>query len=50
MQQTDNAKREEQVARRPFVEPEISEGDDILEATSFFQGITGGTDVGGDIN
>jgi hypothetical protein len=47
--QTDNTKREELVARRPFVEPEISEGDDILEATSFFQAITGGTDVGGDI-
>ena len=50
VQQTDhNRREEEQVARRPFVEPEISDGEDILEATSFFQTITGGTDVGGDL-
>lgn len=38
-----------ETAKRSFVEPEISGPVDVLEATAFFQGITGGTDVGPDI-
>jgi hypothetical protein len=46
MQQTDQIKREEkEVTRKLFVEPEVSCPVDVLEATAFFQGITGGTDV-----
>ena len=41
--------QEEQPTKKPFVEPDISEGTDVLESTAFFQGITGGTDVGGDL-
>ena len=49
-QQTEIAKRElsvqePQTTKRPFVEPEISNPVDVLEATAFFQGIVGGTDL-----
>jgi hypothetical protein len=52
-QQTEITKRElsvqeEQTTKRPFVEPEISSPVDVLEATAFFQGVIGGTDVGVD--
>ena len=40
---------EEPKTRRVFVEPEISNGEDILEATAFFQVLTGGVDVGPDL-
>ena len=33
---------ERQGAKRPFFEPEISEAVDVLEATAFFQVVTGG--------
>jgi hypothetical protein len=36
-------------AKKAFVEPEISGPVDVLEATAFFQPITGGTDVNPDI-
>ena len=53
-QQTETNKRElsmqeRQTTKRAFVEPEISSPVDVLEATAFFQGIVGGTDVGVDI-
>jgi len=35
----------EETAKKLFVEPEISGAIDVLEATAFFQPITGGTDV-----
>ena len=38
-----------QTTKRAFVEPEISSPVDVLEATAFFQGIVGGTDVTGDL-
>ncbi len=41
--------QEGQTTKRPFVEPAISSAVDVLEATAFFQGIVGGTDVGPDI-
>ncbi len=52
-QQTEITKRElsvqeEQTTKRLFVEPEISSPVDVLEATAFFQGVVGGTDVGVD--
>jgi len=48
MQQTDQITREEKEAtRKPFVEPEVSCPVDVLEATAFFQGTTGTTDVTG---
>ena len=34
-----------QTAKRPFIEPEISEPVGVLEATAFFQVIVGGTNV-----
>ena len=37
-----------QATKRPFIEPEISSPVDVLEATAFFQGTTGNTDVTGD--
>jgi len=44
--QTDHIKREElEPTRKTFVEPEVSRPVDVLEATAFFQVITGGTDV-----
>ena len=43
--QTDQTQREEQITKKPFVEPEVSSPVDVLEATAFFQGLTGGTDV-----
>lgn len=43
MQETDQTTREEQ--KKPFVEPEVSHSVDVLEATAFFQILTGGTDV-----
>jgi hypothetical protein len=54
-QQTEITKRElsvqeQQTTKRPFVEPEISSPVDVLEATAFFQGIVGGTDVTGDLS
>ena len=54
-QQTEMTKRElsvqeEQTTKRPFVEPEISSPVDVLEATAFFQGVVGGTDVTGDLS
>ena len=51
-QQTETNKRElspqegQATAKRLFVEPEISEPVNVLEATAFFQIITGGTDPG----
>ena len=53
-QQTETNKRElsmqeRQTTKRAFVEPEISSPVDVLEATAFFQGIVGGTDVGADL-
>ena len=53
-QQTEMTKRElsvqeQQTTKRPFVEPEISSPVDVLEATAFFQGVVGGTDVTGDL-
>ena len=46
MQQTDQIKREEkEVTRKLFVEPEVSCPVDVLEATAFFQTITGNSDV-----
>lgn len=53
-QQTEITKRElsvqeQQTTKRPFVEPEISSPVDVLEATAFFQGVVGGTDVTGDL-
>ena len=53
-QQTEITKRElsvqePQTTKRPFVEPEISSPVDVLEATAFFQGVIGGTDVTGDL-
>lgn len=52
-QQTEITKRElsvqeQQTTKRPFVEPEISSPVDVLEATAFFQGVVGQTDVTGD--
>ena len=52
-QQNETTKRElsvqeGQTTKRPFVEPEISSPVDVLEATAFFQGVVGGTDVGVD--
>jgi hypothetical protein len=41
--------QEPQTTKRPFVEPEISGAVDVLEATAFFQGITGGTDAPPDV-
>jgi hypothetical protein len=54
-QQTEMTKRElsvqeQQTTKRPFVEPEISSPVDVLEATAFFQGVVGGTDVTGDLS
>ena len=54
-QQTEITKRElsvqeRQTTKRPFVEPEISSPVDVLEATAFFQGVVGGTDVTGDLS
>lgn len=54
-QQTEITKRElsvqeQQTTKRAFVEPEISSPVDVLEATAFFQGIVGGTDVNGDLS
>ena len=52
---TQNAEQTEQnpnldnTKKRPFVEPEISDPVDVFETTAFFQGVTGGTDVTGDI-
>ena len=53
-QQTEMTKRElsvqeQETTKRPFVEPEISSPVDVLEATAFFQGVIGGTDVTGDL-
>jgi hypothetical protein len=53
-QQTEITKRElsvqePQTMKRPFVEPEISSPVDVLEATAFFQGIVGNSDVGVDV-
>lgn len=53
-QQTETNKRElsmqeRQTTKRAFVEPEISSPVDVLEATAFFQGIVGNTDVTGDL-
>ena len=42
--------QEQQTTKRPFVEPEISSPVDVLEATAFFQGTIGGTDVTGDLS
>lgn len=52
---TDQTKRELRAddglsAKRPFIEPEISEPVSVLEATAFFQVIVGGTDVSPDIS
>jgi hypothetical protein len=49
-QNTDQTKRElragdGQTAKRPFIDPEISEPVGVLEATAFFQVIVGGTNV-----
>ena len=38
-----------ETSKKLFVEPEISVPVDVLEATSFFQVTTGGTDVAGDL-
>ncbi|HYJ85697.1 MAG TPA: hypothetical protein VEW46_06570 [Pyrinomonadaceae bacterium] len=50
IQNTDQTKRElragdGQTAKRPFIEPEISEPVNVLEATAFFQVIVGDTNV-----
>jgi hypothetical protein len=49
-QNTDQTKRElragdGQTAKRPFIEPEISDPVNVLEATAFFQVIVGDTNV-----
>lgn len=49
IQTNQTALEDHPVTKKPFVEPEISNGDDILEATAFFQVLTGGTDVPPDI-
>ena len=41
--------QERETTKRAFVEPEISSPVDVLEATAFFQGVVGGTDVTGDL-
>ena len=46
MQETDYTMREEQGTKKIFVEPEVSQSVDVLEATAFFQVLTGGSDVG----
>ena len=43
------AENPDATTKRPFVEPEISDPVEVLEATAFFQGISGGTDTTGDI-
>ena len=48
--QTVEITREEEAIRKPFVEPEVSAGVDVLEATAFFQGIIGSTDVSPNFN
>jgi hypothetical protein len=53
-QQTEITKRElsvqeRQTTKRPFVEPEISIPVDVLEATAFFQLITGNPDTPPDV-
>ena len=50
-QQTEINSRElsvQEPTKRPFIEPEISSPVDVLEATAFFQVITGSSDVGPD--
>lgn len=46
---TITATRMNETAKRPFVEPEITGSEDILETTAFFQQVTGGTDVPPDV-
>ena len=50
-QQTETTRRELSVqeTKKAFVEPEISSPIDVLEATAFFQVITGGTDAPPDV-
>ena len=38
-----------ETVKKLFVEPEITSPVDVLETTAFFQLITGGTDVSGDL-
>lgn len=33
------------IAKKQFIEPMVSAPVDVLEATTFFQGVTGGTNV-----
>lgn len=48
-EQAENDLKSAATARKQFIEPVVSTPVDVLEATSFFQGATGGTTVPGGI-